>query len=85
MLTNMNYDNPKTNINTTLLNINNKNKSNINDKESNTDDVETKKMLSELKELKNKNQMYLDKIQKLDTMSEKLKNKKNDDVLINKE
>lgn len=42
-------------------------------------------MLSELSALKNKNQMYLDKIQKLDSMSEKLKNTKHDDVLINKE
>lgn len=84
MLLNINNNNSSTN--TTLLNLNNQHKLNKNDTESNnSDDAETKKMLSELRALKSKNQMYLDKIQKLDTMSEKLKTKKSDDVLINKE
>jgi len=49
------------------------------------DDSETKKMLLELSNLKKKNQMYLDKIQKLDTMSDKMKKQKQNDSLINPE
>lgn len=67
------------NANVSLINPNNQST------DSNNDDVETKKMLQELSELKKKNQMYLDKIQKLDTMSDKLKKQKQTDPLINQD
>lgn len=66
-------------IESTKLKVENSFEPNIND------DSETKKMLLELSNLKKKNQMYLDKIQKLDTMSDKMKKQKQNDSLINPE
>jgi len=72
--------NPKSSYNSNLHVSNNKAL-----EANSSDDSDTKKMLGELSALKKKNQMYLDKIENLDNMSEKIKKQKQNDSQINNE